>query len=91
MAPDADRLPRDYRKTLTIAVVLGGLFGPPFAYVYALERRLDNHINETEPAMAAFVREEREARCSIARNVYALCLRTAVACEPVSATCAGGK
>ncbi len=85
-----DKLPRDYRKTLTVALVLLGIFGPPIAYVHAIDRRLDKHLSDMEalrPQMDDYVREERVARCSIAINVYALCLKTATECVPVEARC----
>lgn len=55
-----------------------------------LDMRLSQHLTEmvaTRVRMDEYVREERAARCSIARNVYALCQRTAVVCEPVGAQC----
>ncbi len=85
-----ERLPRDYRKTLTVGLVLFGLFGPPVAYVYAIDRKLERHIAEVEalrPGMFEYVAEERAARCSTTRNVYKLCVAAGVECEPVEARC----
>jgi hypothetical protein len=84
------RLPRDYRRTLTVAVVLVGILGPPFAYVYAIDRRLDTHLTGLEAKrqqMDDYVSEERAARCASARNVYRLCLAARIDCEPVEARC----
>lgn len=62
------------------------------ARVVTVEAGLSSHLAEMSalrPQMMSYVREERAARCSTARNIYALCRQTGVVCEPVSASCEG--
>lgn len=66
------------RRVYLVIVVLGvGVgFGVYAAGVENRVGRLEDHA-----------RDERDARCSMARNVYSLCLRTSTECEQVSASC----
>ncbi len=84
MSDDVGKLPRDYRRTLRIALVLLATFGPPAAYVHALSSKLESHITATEMQRRAF-------ECAVAKNVYRLCMRAGEQCEPVPATCAEGR
>lgn len=84
------------------AIVLGAVLGVG-AYAWAgtqigtmnnritaVDAAVAQHLNEMRilrPQMDAYVREEREARCSMALNVYKLCRRTSTDCLPVSASC----
>ena len=92
--------PRERRLLARVGVVVSALMiGAGVgvsAYVWADSRisgaevGLSAHLQEMKalrPRMDEYVREERAARCSMARNIYALCRQTAIVCEPVSASC----
>lgn len=80
------------------AVVLGAGSGiSVYAWastrINAVDAKIEGHLGEVRalrPQMDEYVKEERAARCSIAVNVYALCVRTGVRCAPVEARCGNG-
>ena len=96
------RKARPVWRTLTMIAAVLGAGATALASSKALARqeaesviqpvseRLNVHLasmSEKQNVMAAYVAEERDARCATARNVYLLCLAARVQCEPVSAQC----
>ncbi len=77
------------------ALVIGGGTGiSVYAWaatrIGAVDTKIETHLAEmraARPLMDAYVLEERAARCSMARNLYALCRSSRIACEPVEARC----
>jgi hypothetical protein len=74
-----------FARRISVLLVVGGLGLAGGAYAATRAVRLETRVEQVE----RYVIEEREARCAVAQNVYALCLRTGIACKPVSATCRG--
>lgn len=85
--PRERRLLRRVGVVLAAAIIVGGTAIRVYSWADA---RLDD-VESDAAQLKRYVAEERRARCSIAENVYTLCLMARATCKPVSADCSGGE